>query len=178
MLESLAGGLGVTLSFGAEGRPYLHPGRSASVAALTGEEGDRIALGWIGEVHPLVAREWDLERAVAFELALAPLIAASGWGAEAYRDVTTFPPVHQDVAVVVPEDVAATVVRDAVIAGGELLHSAEVFDLYRGEQAGEGKKSLALHLAFWSPERTLTEEEVSGRREQIRAALSELGVAP
>ncbi len=122
------------------------------------------------------ARAGTSRARVAFELDLAPLIAASDWGEEPYRDVTTFPPVHQDVAVVVPEDVAAAVVREAVIeGGGELLHSAEVFDLYRGDQVGEGNKSLALRLAFWSPERTLTEEEVSGRREQIRAALSELG---
>ncbi|CAN5526373.1 phenylalanine--tRNA ligase subunit beta [soil metagenome] len=171
VLESFAAQLGAAVSFAAAEQPFLHPGRTAAVALEGGAE-----VGWIGELHPLVAREWDLDGGAAFEVDLAPLVAASAWGAEAYMDVTTFPPVHQDVAVVVPEDVSADAVRDAVVSGGgELLHSAEAFDLYRGDQVGEGNKSLALRLAFWSPERTLTEEEVSGRREQIRAALSEIG---
>jgi len=176
VLESFGAQLGVALSFEAAERPYLHPGRSAAVSVDGGGGESGGPIGWIGEVHPLVGREWDVDDAVAFEVDLAPLIAASEWGGEAYRDVTTFPPVHQDVAVVVPEDVPASVVRQAVMeAGGELLHSAEAFDLYRGDQVGEGNKSLALRLAFWSPERTLTEEEVSGRRDKIRAALFELG---
>ena len=59
--------------------------------------------------------------------------------------------------------------------GGELLRSAEVFDLYRGEQVGEGRKSLALRLEFRAPDRTLTDEEVAERREAIKAALEEIG---
>jgi phenylalanyl-tRNA synthetase beta chain len=67
-------------------------------------------------------------------------------------------------------------VRAAAIAGGgELLRSARVFDLYRGEQVGEGRKSLALALEFRAGDRTLTDEEVAERREAIRAALAELG---
>ena len=66
--------------------------------------------------------------------------------------------------------------REAVLAGGgELLRSAEVFDLYRGEQVGEGRKSLALRLEFRAPDRTLTDEEVAERREAIEAALAEIG---
>ena len=61
----------------------------------------RSAAGWIGELHPLVAREWDLGGGAAFELDLARLISAATLGAERYEDVTTFPSVHQDVAVVV-----------------------------------------------------------------------------
>ena len=67
-------------------------------------------------------------------------------------------------------------VREAVLAGGgELLRSAEVFDLYRGEQVGEGSKSLALRLAFRAPDRTLTDEEVAERRAAITAALERIG---
>ena len=60
-------------------------------------------------------------------------------------------------------------------AGGELLHSAEVFDLYEGEQLGEGRKSLALRLEFRAPDRTLTDEEVGGLRDSIEAELEEIG---
>ncbi len=67
-------------------------------------------------------------------------------------------------------------VRDAVLeGGGELLRSAAVFDLYRGEQVGEGRKSLALRLEFRAPDRTLTDAEVAERREAIKAALAEIG---
>ena len=66
--------------------------------------------------------------------------------------------------------------RDAVLAGGgELLRAAEVFDLYEGEQLGEGRKSLALRLEFRAADRTLTDEEVAAMREAIAAELAEIG---
>ena len=67
-------------------------------------------------------------------------------------------------------------VRAAVMeGGGELLRTAGVFDLYRGEQIGEGKKSLALRLEFRAPDRTLTDEEVAERRSAIESALAGIG---
>ena len=74
------------------------------------------------------------------------------------------------------EEVPAQRVREAVLAGGgELLRSAEVFDLYTGEQVGEGRKSLALRLTFRAPDRTLTDEEVAGCRAAITAELEKIG---
>ncbi len=88
----------------------------------------------------------------------------------------SYPAVHQDVAVVVDEGVPAAEVRSAVLeGGGELLRSAEVFDLYRGEQLGEGRKSLALRLSFRAADRTLTDEEVAERRREIEAAVEKIG---
>ncbi len=93
--------------------------------------------------------------------------------------MTTYPSVRQDLAVVVPADVSAARVREAVLAGGgELLRAAEVFDLFEGEQLGEGRKSLALRLEFRAADRTLTDEEVAARREAIVAALNEIGGSP
>jgi phenylalanyl-tRNA synthetase beta chain len=172
VLEALAGQLGVELSFEAAAEPFLHPGRSARVT-VAGQ-----AVGWIGEIHPLVCRAWDLEAAVAFEVALATLIGAASAGEETYEDVTTFPAVYQDLAVVVPTDVAAEGIRAAVLAGGgELLRSAEVFDLYEGEQLGEGRKSLALRLEFRADDRTLTDDEVTALRAAIEVELGEIGGA-
>ena len=83
---------------------------------------------------------------------------------------------RQDLAVVVPAEVSAAQVRAAVLAGGgELLRSAEVFDLYEGEQVGEGRKSLALRLEFRAVDRTLTDEEVAALREAIAVKLDEIG---
>jgi phenylalanyl-tRNA synthetase beta chain len=170
VLEALAGQLGIQLELAPAEEPFLHPGRAAAVSI------DGAPAGWLGEVHPLVCRAWDLDAAVAFELEAAPLAAAATLGEESYEDVTTFPAVYQDLAVVVPAETPASEVRRAILAGGgELLRSAEVFDFYEGEQVGEDRKSLALSLEFRAPDRTLTDDEVSELREAIKAKLDEIG---
>jgi phenylalanyl-tRNA synthetase beta chain len=134
------------------------------------------ATGWLGELHPLVCRAWDIEAAVGFEVDLAALVAAATAGEETFEDVTSFPAVNQDIAVVVPGEVAAEQIRAAVLAAGsDLLRAAEVFDLYEGEQVGEGHKSLALRLEFRAPDRTLTDEEVAAQRAAIEAELAKIG---
>jgi phenylalanyl-tRNA synthetase beta chain len=169
-LEALAGQLGVVLNFEPAPEPFLHPGRSAAVE-IAG-----VPVGWIGEVHPLVCRKWDLEAAVGFEIATAALVGAATLGEEIYEDVTTFPAAYQDLAVVVPTEVPSSEVREAIlVGGGELLHSADVFDLYEGEQLGEARKSLALRLEFRAPDRTLTDAEVGALRDSIEAKLEEIG---
>ncbi len=170
VLEGLAARLGASLAFEPGGEPFLHPGRSAKLVV------DGTDAGWIGELHPLVCRQWDLDSAVGFEVELFVLVDAATAGEETFEDVTAFPVVRQDLAVVVPEDVSAARVRAAVLAGaGELLRAAEVFDLYAGEQLGEGRKSLALRLEFRAEDRTLTDEEVAAKRESIAAGLNEIG---
>ena len=170
VLEALATQLGLAVEVAPGEEPFLHPGRSGRVL-VAGEDA-----GWIGEIHPLVCREWDLDSAAGFEVDLAPFVAASPLGEETYEDVISYPAVRQDVAVVVDEAVPAAEVRRAVIeGGGELLRSAEVFDLYRGEQLGEGRKSLALRLSFRAADRTLTDEEVAERRRAIAAAVERIG---
>jgi phenylalanyl-tRNA synthetase beta chain len=152
-------------------RPFLHPGRSATVIAAQDER----KLGWIGELHPLVAREWDLDNAVAFELDL-DLVAELAPGAAQYEELSPFPPVIQDIAVVVAEDVPAGDVEMAIAeGGGELLTRLELFDVYRGDQVGPGYKSLAIRLEFQAPDRTLTDDEVAGVRALIEDRLMELG---
>ena len=153
---------------------FLHPGRAGRALVAHGQ--DSIEIGWIGELHPLVAREWDLDGAVAFELD-ADLLAELTEGVLAtYEDVTSFPAVLQDLAVVTPSEVSAAMIEATVAeAGGELLASTGVFDVYEGEQVGEGKRSLALRLEFRAPDRTLTEDEVVERRKAIEAALAEIG---
>jgi phenylalanyl-tRNA synthetase beta chain len=170
VLEALAGQLGAELSFEASVEPFLHPGRSARVL-VAGEPA-----GWIGEVHPLACRQWDIEAAVAFEVELAALVGAAPAGTEVFADIAAFPAVHQDLAVVIPAEVSAAEVHAAVLTGGgELLRSAEVFDFYEGEQVGEGRKSLALGLEFSAEDRTLSDEEVAGLRSSIEAKLEKIG---
>jgi phenylalanyl-tRNA synthetase beta chain len=138
--------------------PDLHPGKTAETDA-----------GWLGELHPtLLDGRWGV-----FELDVARLMEPLPERI-LYDDVITFPAVRQDIAVAVGEDVEAGLLIAAVReAGGPELREARVFDVYRGEQVGEGRKSVALHLAFQAPDRTLTDEEAAALRERIVAALRE-----
>jgi phenylalanyl-tRNA synthetase beta chain len=172
LLEALLGVTGIEWHAEPDTRPFLHPGRSALVRGADGHE-----LGFVGELHPLVLREWDLEGpAAAFELDLDVIVALTAGALEVYGDVTSFPAVLQDIAVVVPDDVPASRVEEAVrTGGGDLLGALSVFDLYRGAQVGEGNKSLALRLEFRAPDRTLTDEEVAERRTAIERELESIG---
>jgi phenylalanyl-tRNA synthetase beta chain len=88
-------------------------------------------------------------------------------------DVITFPPIREDIAVVVAEDVpSGSLVEAAREAAGAELREARVFDVYRGEQVGQGKKSVALALVFQSSERTLSDEDAAVLRGRIVALLA------
>ena len=149
------------------GPRFLHPGRAAEVVV------DAREAGCLGELHPAVAADFGLgglERPpVVLELDLDVVLPVAERAERRYRDLISFPPVFQDLAVVVDEPVEAQTVVDSVrAAAGPDLRDVEVFDLYRGEQVGEGRKSLALRLEFRSDERTLTDEEVAATRERIK----------
>ena len=134
-------------------------------------------LGWIGELHPLVTRAWELPDPVAaVELDVDAIAELAAGHVSTHRELATFPAVLQDIAVLVPEAVTAAELERAVRAGGgDLLEDVRIYDLYRGEQVGEGNKSLALRLRFGAPDRTLTDEEVAHRRAAIEAELAKLG---
>jgi phenylalanyl-tRNA synthetase beta chain len=136
----------------------LHPGKAASVGA-----------GILGELHPaLMDGVWGV-----FELDLAKVLEV--WNDEPhYEDVITYPAVHQDLAFAVPEAVeAGELVAAAREAAGPELREMRAFDVYRGDQVGEGRKSLAFAVSFQSPERTLSDEDAAALREKIVAALSD-----
>ena len=158
VLETLYGALGLELLVERGSHALLHSGKAARTEA-----------GWLGELHPaLLEGAWG-----AFELDLGTLfVAVPEW--VVYEDVITYPAVRQDIAVAVAEDIeVGALVGAAHEAGGPLLRDVRVFDVYRGDQVGEGRKSVALHLAFQSPERTLTDEEAAELRGRIVAALGD-----
>jgi len=173
LLEGVLDSVGLAWSVKAAELPFLHPGRAARI--IVSDAGRVGEMGWIGELHPQVAAEWDLERVAAFELDFDALAGCAPRTA-AYRELSAFPAVLQDIAVIVDEDRGAADVEAAVrTAGGGLLRSLRVFDLYRGEQIGEGRKSLALRLEFRAADRTLTDAEVAGVRAAIERELERLG---
>ena len=171
LLDALLGTARVEFALQPAEHPFLHPGRSATV--LVGAR----PLGLIGELHPRVTAAWELDATVAaLELDVELLAEHAGDEVGRYVAVSGFPAVLQDIAVVVPEDLPAAEVQAAVRgAAGDLLERAEIFDLYRGAQVGEGNKSLAIRLEFRAPDRTLTDEEVAQPRAQIEAALDRIG---
>ncbi len=148
--------------------PFLHPGRSAAVAV--GAE----RVGFVGEVHPAVAAAWDLPHTAAiFAVDLAKVLAAAP-AVTTYADLTSFPALRLDLAVVLDESVPAARVLEVVReAGGSRLVDASIFDVYSGEQLAAGKRSLALHLEFRAPDATLTDADVAPARERIVRTLAE-----
>jgi phenylalanyl-tRNA synthetase beta chain len=166
LLGAVLGALGVEWSVVAAPMPFLHPGRSASVHS--GEA----RIGFIGELHPLVAASWDLEQVATWAVNLG-LVASLAPEVVSYVPFAEYPPLREDLAVVVAEGVSASeviaVVREA---GGEQLARVEVFDVYRGAQVGDGRVSLALHLEFRAADRTLSDEDVAHARQSIAAALA------
>jgi len=149
--------------------PFLHPARAAAVLV------DGQPLGFLGELHPLVAGAWDLERVAAFAVDLGKL-AAAALPLVSFRPLASVPALRQDLAVTLPADVPAAEALERLRgAAGEMLEDVRVFDVYTGEQVGEGRRSLALALTFRAADRTLTDEDVAPLRERIVAALAEIG---
>ena len=166
---AVAKAVGVEVVVSAADRAPWHPGRCAQLALPDGT-----VVGHAGELHPKVVAALDLPvRAVAGELDVDVLVAATGEPLQA-RALSTFPPAHTDVALVVDETVPAADVEAALRAGaGPSLESLVLFDTYRGDQVGEGRKSLAFRLTFRSDERTLTTDEVSTVRDRAVASAAQ-----
>ena len=146
-------------------RPWLQPGRAAEV--LVG--GD--VVGWLGEVHPRVLDAYEARGPVVlFELQLKPLLKAAPGVARRSTTSRAIPAVELDLALVVPEDVTAERVEQAIrSAGGKLLEGVRLFDVYRGAGVAEGRKSLAFSLTYRAADRTLTDDEVAAVARQARA---------
>ncbi len=147
---------------------YL-PGKCAALAV-----GGSV-VGWMGELHPMLVQRYDLTgpAVLAAELNLAPLLDAMRLRQD-LAPVSPYPPVLEDLAVVVDEALPAAHVEEVIrTAAGGLLERIQLFDLYEGEQIGAGKKSLAYSLVYRSRERTLTDEEVRAVRQRIVKALQE-----
>jgi phenylalanyl-tRNA synthetase beta chain len=156
------------------GHPSFHPGKQAKVQA-----GER-EIGVFGELHPVIRQNYDLPGSplLAAELdldMLLPLIP------ERYisQPVPAYPPVLEDLALVVDETLPAERVAEVIHqAGGKIVTGVRLFDVYRGEKIGAGKKSLAYSLTYQAPNKTLTDRDVAGIRTRILRRLEqELGAA-
>lgn len=156
------------LSFLASPHPASHPGRSAQIL-LHGQ-----VVGWIGELHPQWLQQYGISQAVVwFEVELDALISADVPHAS---EISKFPPVRRDLAVIVDESVTAQSLLDAML-GSNTSYVVELalFDLYRGKGVGDGKKSLAFRVLLQDTQKTLIDSEIELSIARLAAVLQQHG---
>jgi len=160
-----ATGDAAAFTFEAAAHPALHPGRSARVL----RRGEPV--GWLGELHPALLKSMDFTYApVLFELDLAGLAAQR----VRYQEISRYPQVRRDLAVVVDEGVTLSALTERVtLATSSLLRELRVFDVYRGPALEQGRKSIALGLIFQDISRTLTDDDVERLMAAVVADLRE-----
>lgn len=160
-----------------------HPGRTAAVQLRMEQSGgshvgqaDSTVLqtiGYIGQLHPELQHELELDDTYVMELDLAPLFAKASFDIT-YAPLPRYPAIGRDIALVVSASVPAVdIVAKAKEAAGELLESVDVFDVFTDERLGADKKSIALSCVYRHAERTLTDEEVVERHDAVVAALEQ-----
>ncbi len=161
-VRTVAAAAGVSIDLVQGQRAALHPGRTGVLWVTVPRTGERVEVGYVGELLPAVAEAADLPgRVLVAEMDLDLLLSLAGERVAA-ASLSGFPPATQDVSLVVPAGVPAAEVRAAVVEGaGELLESLRLVDDYRGQGVPEGSKSLTFALRFRAPDRTLTAAEAT-----------------
>jgi phenylalanyl-tRNA synthetase beta chain len=166
-VRSVARAVGVSVDVRAAARAPWHPGRCAEITV------DDQVVGHAGELHPAVCQAHGLPpRAVAAEVDLDVLLQHAS--APAGPELSSYPVAKVDVALVVPDEVTVAELTATLREGaGDLLEQVRLFDVYTGDQVGEGKRSLAFALRFRAPDRTLTDDEVKAARDTAVALAAE-----
>jgi phenylalanyl-tRNA synthetase beta chain len=162
IVEALMNALHLNVTYSPAEHPSFHPGKCAAV--MLGNS----ALGVFGELHPAVQANYDFVSPVlAADFDLEAILAALPFGFES-RPVSEFPPVLEDIAVIVDENLPADRVEALIRqTGGRMLANVKLFDVFRSEQIGAGKKSLAYNLTYQSFEGTLTDKDAAQLRNKI-----------
>ena len=165
--EALAAELGVTLRCVAAEKPFLHPGKSAAVL-LDGEQ-----VGFLGELAPDLAEQLSVEVPLYLGELDYAAVAAKANVAVQYRPLPAFPEVRRDIALLADEQTVCADVVDAVFAGCKYVTDVQLFDVYRGAQVGEGKKSMAFAITFTPREKAISPEDADGYIRRIVKSLGE-----
>ena len=156
----------------AAGKNFLHPGRQADIIY----EGK--TLGYLGEVHPLVAKKYSMsDRVYVAAIDLRNIIEKASFDKK-YAGIANFPAATRDLSLVVPKDVLAGQIEEVFDKkGGAYLESYELFDIYEGAQVLAGFKSMAYSLVFRAKDKNLSEEDISGAMNRILKGLKEKGIS-
>lgn len=154
-----------------DNRPYLHPGRRADI--IIGEKN----VGFLGEIHPEVADNYNLGIKVYVAVLDVAMLAACADFDVKYREIAKFPAVTRDISLVMKKNIMAGQVEEVIRkSGGKLLEDYHLFDVYEGENVGEDEKSLAYSIRFRAADRTLEEKDVTAVMDKILNKLEVLGV--
>lgn len=153
------------------GKPYLHPGRQANVVY------DGVVVGYIGEVHPTVAKTYGIGTRAYVAVIDMPKIVELATFDRKYQGLAKYPAVTRDISMVMPKEILVGQVEEIIEdKGGVYLESYELFDIYEGEQIKKGFKSVAYSIVFRAKDKTLEEADVTASMNRILKALEELGI--
>ncbi len=152
-------------------KPWLHPGRQADI--LYGSE----KLGYLGEVHPLVADAYGIgEKAYVAVLDMPQVTKLASFDRK-YAGIARYPAVMRDISMVVPKEILAGQIEAMILQrGGKILEECRLFDLYEGSQIKEGFKSVAYSIVFRAKDRTLEETDITAAMKKIWNGLKSLGI--
>ena len=152
------------------GKPFLHPGRQAEIVY------DGAVLGYLGEVHPVVAANYAIKERVYVAVLDMPEIVSRASFDHKYEGIAKFPAATRDISMVVPKSVLAGDIEKVFEnKGGRLLEKYDLFDIYEGAQIKDGYKSIAYSLSFRAKDRNLEEADITGAMNKIVKALEDLG---
>ncbi len=153
-------------------RPYLHPGRQADI--IYEDE----VVGFLGQVHPLTCKAYSMAKAQAYVAVLdMPKITEKACFDRKFSGIARFPAVSRDLSMVVPKEILEGRIEDMIRQrGGKILESCSLFDIYEGDQIGEGYKSMAFNIVFRNKEKTLSDDEVNSAMKKILNGLSSMGI--
>ena len=168
VVEALFTKLGLTAEYAANSQiKSLHPGRTALIS-INGQP-----VGFVGQVHPATAKAYDIPETYVAELNLSA-IEEQLQPAQPFTEITKFPAVSRDVAILLKAEITHQEVLDAIQAAGvKRLTDIKLFDIFSGDKLGVGLKSMAYSLTFQNPEASLTDEEVAKYMEKIEKSLIE-----
>lgn len=172
IIEALMQALHIPVNFEPASNTSYHPGKCAQVRS-----GEAI-LGSFGELHPQVQQNFELDRhVIAGEFDLDAMLVLASFQRFPVESIRDFPPILEDIAVVVDEAIPAEKVEALIRqTGGKLVVAVKLFDIFRGKQIGDGKKSLAYALTYQSDEKTLSDKDAAQIRQKIiRRLEQELG---
>jgi phenylalanyl-tRNA synthetase beta chain len=171
-IDELLGRFALTGTYGPARAEAYHPGRCAEISVI-GANGSSVSLGFLGQLHPLVAERFDLEGREVYVAELAfEMLSAAAPGQPQIQAIPRFPGLDRDLALVLDRDAPHAEVGSVIRgAGGPLLERVAVFDVYEGPQVPAGKKSLAYTLRFRATDRTLTDEEADAAVSRIVVAV-------
>ena len=168
VVEALFDKLGLTAEYAASNQiKSMHPGRTALIS-INGQP-----VGFVGQVHPATAKAYDIPETYVAELNLSA-IEEQLQPAQPFTEITKFPAVSRDVALLLKAEITHQEVLDAIQAAGiKRLTDIKLFDIFSGDKLGVGLKSMAYSLTFQNPEASLTDEEVAKYMEKIEKSLIE-----